>query len=261
VDKIQASDDAYEGSFLVGDVAVPSAYDGVNVIAPDHNPSLNPGRVYFVRAADGNIAACSLGGGVTYPDTAAFDGQNVWVSTDTGYVVALSFNQTSRTCGPPICTTYLGSRLYDLISDGNGSIWVTAVDNNAVYQLSSGCGVVGVVTGIPGPIGIVYDGTYLWTANDFGYSISQIAPGAGGGTVVSTTALSFSPWWIAFDGENIWTTGPSAGQVSVMSTSSPFSTLNYYQTCGSATSVPLGLAFDGANMWVGCEGVNLLGKM
>jgi hypothetical protein len=41
----------------------------------------------------------------------------------------------------------------------------------------------------------------------------------------------------------------------------PGPTLTYYQACNSASSSPLSLAFDGANMWVGCEGVNQLGKM
>ena len=261
VDKLRASDNQYLGSYLVGGSSIPQAFDGVNIIAPDHGTSST--KVYFVRAADGNVASCSLGSGVTSGDTAAFDGQYVWVSTNSGYIVKLNFNNVTRSCGTPVCTYSNGgaSRLYDLVSDGNGYIWATAFDASQVIELNSTCGLVTSIP-IPGPIGIVFDGTYLWTANDSGLSISQIADnGAGGGTVVSSTTLSFSPWWIAYDGANIWTTSPSTGMVSKMSTSNPTSSLSYYPACGSASSFPLEMAFDGANMWVGCEGINQLGKM
>ncbi len=256
VDKLRASDNQYLGSYYVGGSTAPSGFDGVNIIAPDHG---NTGKVYFVRAADGNVASCSTG--VATLDSVAFDGQYVWVSSNAGNVVKLSFNNATRACNTVCTSANQGSRLYDLVSDGNGYTWATAIDTNQVIEFNGSCGVNSTVSA-PGPVGIVFDGTYLWTANDTGSSISQISDnGAGGGSLVSTTNLNYSPWLIAYDGANIWTTGPTPGMVSKMSASNPTPTLTYYQACNSASSFPLSLAFDGANMWVGCEGVNQLGKM
>jgi hypothetical protein len=252
LDKLQASDGKFIASYPVGAAgtsAAPSGFDGVYIYSPDHSPSST--TVFKTRAADGFTTSCSLGA-ATYPDTVAFDGQYVWVSTNSGYVVKLNPNS----CAAPTCTSpYLGSRIYGLAFDGH-NMWATAVDANQVIKLSNSCTVASTVAGVPGPIGIVFDGTNLWTANQGGNSISRIT----GGALAGTYALGHTPWVIAYDGANVWTTDPAAGMVSKMLASSPF-TVSSYQACGSASSYPLGLAFDGAQMWVGCEGVNKLGKM
>ena len=253
VDKLQASDGKFIASYTItgsSNGAGPSGFDGVNIWIPDHSPSST--TVFRTRAADGSTTACNLGSAATYPDTAAFDGQYVWVSTNSGYVVKLNPNS----CAAPICSSpYLGSRIYALAFDGN-SMWATAVDSNQVIKLSSSCAPT-YYSVAGGPVGIVFDGTNLWTANQTGNSISRINLS---GTVTGTYALGYTPWWIAYDGANVWTTDPAVGKVNKMSTSSPY-TLSSYQTCGSASSHPLGLAFDGAHMWVGCQGNNALGKM
>ena len=262
VDKLQASDGKFIASYTVGKAgtdADPSAYDGTNIWAPDHSPSST--TVYAVRAADGTTTACNLGSSATYPNTVAFDGKYVWVSTDNGYVVQFGYTNTSAgvTCGPVKCTTHnLGSRLYGLAYDGNGTMWVTAVDSNQVIGLNSSCAQTTAYT-VEGPIGIVFDGTNLWTANQTGNSISRITLPGG---KIATFSLGFSPWWIAYDGANVWTTGYTTGKVGKNSTSTGAAAPGSpYSVCGSASSDPLTIAFDGAHMWVGCQGNNELGKM
>src|ERR1019366_3672165 len=54
VDKLQASDDKFIGSYTVGgtgSAAYPGAFDGVYIWAPDH--ATNSSKVYWIRAADG----------------------------------------------------------------------------------------------------------------------------------------------------------------------------------------------------------------
>ncbi len=255
VDKVRASDGQLIGSYSVGTTstsASPGVFDGVDIWLPDH--TVGSSTVYRTVAATGMPdTSCNLGSAATWPDSAAFDGQYMWVSTNTGYVVKVN----ARTCQISCTTANLGSRLYDLAYDGT-YMWVTAVYSNAVFKLNSNCS---QASGSPiavagGPIGIVYDGTNLWTANQTGQSVSRIAGG-----VVTTYALGYTPWEIRYDGANLWITDYTAGKVSIMSATHPVANPPAYQTCGSASSSPLGLAFDGTNMWVGCEGINAIGKM
>jgi hypothetical protein len=136
-------------------------------------------------------------------------------------------------------------------------MWASSVDTNQVIKLSSSCSPT-YYSAPGGPVGIVFDGTNLWTANVTNSTISRINLS---GTVTGSYTVGYQPWWIAYDGANVWATDFAVGKVSKMSTSSPGSNPPSYQTCGSATSHPLGLAFDGAQMWVGCQGNNQLGKM
>jgi hypothetical protein len=256
VDKLQASDGKFIGSYTVGaagSAASPAAFDGVNIWAPDHSPSSS--TVFRIRASDGGVTSCSLGTSATYPSGAAFDGTYVWFSTNNGQVVKLNPN----TCAVQCSSSISWSRVYALAFDGT-SMWATEVDSNQVVKLTSACTVASTVTGVPGPVGIVFDGTSLWTANQTGNSISRINPAGSGSISGGPYALGYTPWQIAYDGANVWTSDYAAGRVSKMLASSPF-TLSSFLACGSASSSPTGLAFDGAHIWVGCGGNNRLGKM
>jgi len=256
LDKIQVSDGKLVGTYTVGTAgttASPSAFDGVNIWSPDHTQGSS--TIYRTVAATGlpaNPASCNLGSG-QWPDSAAFDGQYMWVSTNNGYVVKVNANNCTISC-----SANLGGRLYDLAYDGH-SMWVTAVYSNEVFKLNSNCT---QAPGSPyavgaGPIGIVFDGSNMWTANQVGQSVSRISST---GTVTSYS-LGYTPWEIRYDGANLWVTDYTSGKVSIMSATNPASNPPAYETCGSLSSSPLGLAFDGANMWVGCEGINAIGKM
>lgn len=256
VDKIRVSDNSKAGSYPVAGISAPVAFDGVNIWFSDHQPSVNVLH-RLVAATGAPIADCSLGSAGYYPNGAAFDGQSMWVGTDDQEVIKLN----AKTCAIE-CQTNIGSRAYGLAYDGNNGMWVTAADRNAVIKLSSSCTQTHTITVGDGPVGIVFDGTYMWTANTFGNSTSRIKVSS---LAVSTYSLGsgFQPWSAAYDGANVWITDYAVGKVSKISTANPANNPPAYQTCGSASSQPLGLAFDGAQMWIGCEGssVNAVGKM
>jgi DNA-binding beta-propeller fold protein YncE len=94
------------------------------------------------------------------------------------------------------------------------------------------------------PVGIAFDGSYLWTANrgpPGSVSIAQpdtLAP-------VSTVTAGFSaPYGILYDGANIWVTDTAAGTLLKLDSSG---TILQTVTVGSQPAFPV---FDGANIWV-----------
>lgn len=256
LDKIRASDGALIGTYTIGNAQVLSqfagnmAFDGVNIWVTEHNPGSN--LVHQIRAADGAyITSCNLGTPGFWPNTPAFDGTNMWVGTNTGFVV--KFSPTS--CAV-LCSANVGGRVYDEAFDGT-SMWATNFNNNTVTPISSSCG-VGTPVSVPGgPIGIVYDGTNLWTANQTSNKISRIA-------LPSTTVTSYNvgilPQYITYDGANVWVTNITSGTVNRVSTTNPGTQNFSFTACGSTSSGPFNTLFDGAHIWVGCAN-DSLGKM
>lgn len=72
------------------------------------------------------------------------------------------------------------------------------------------------------------------------------------GALLGTFNLTIGPYNVAFDGTHVWvTTGFNVSELRA----SDGSVIAKYPTKNAA-----GLAFDGANMWVADESVNLLHK-
>jgi DNA-binding beta-propeller fold protein YncE len=95
------------------------------------------------------------------------------------------------------------------------------------------------------PIGIAFDGSYLWTANRGPPgSVSIITADAVLGLVSTVTAGFNAPYGILYDGSNIWVTDTAAGTLLKLDGSG-----NIVQTVIVGTS-PAFPVFDGANIWV-----------
>jgi hypothetical protein len=97
-----------------------------------------------------------------------------------------------------------------------------------------------------GPVGIVLDGTNMWTANKDNGTVARITPS---GSVAEYDAGG-APWDVAFDGANIWVTATSVGVKKVIAFGSGMGTVsNTLTPCvNSSGPVPFELAFDGASM-------------
>jgi YVTN family beta-propeller protein len=261
VDKIQVSDNKKMGTFALPGASLPSGFDGVNVWMADHQPSSN--KMYLVPAATGlpYATACTLqtssGTQIKYPNRAVFDGKYMWVSTDTDLVAKVAFSTNPYAgCSVQCVSQDLGDRVYGLAYDG-ANIWATTALANTVVKLNSDSS-TGPTISVPGePIGITFDGTYLWTANFANSTVSQISRTSN--SVTNNYNVGSGPWWIAYDGQNVWTTNYTASSVSKVPVSGGAATT--FPACGSGSSTPLGVTFDGAHVWVGCEGINALGKM
>ena len=88
------------------------------------------------------------------------------------------------------------------------------------------------------PVGIAFDGTAIWTANQGG-SVSVVSNG-----VMTVSAGFVSPWGILYDGANIWVTDRGDNQLKKVTSNASIATSI---TVGSDPQQPI---FDGANIWV-----------
>jgi DNA-binding beta-propeller fold protein YncE len=80
-------------------------------------------------------------------------------------------------------------------------------------------------------------------------------------TQVGCFSVGQTPWDIAYDGQYIWVTNVGDGTVSKL-----LNGIRYIPDTPECAGIPpkpipLGLAFDAANMWVSCPNVNAVGKM
>ncbi len=251
LDKVRSSDGALVGTFTIpGSTSAGNmAFDGVNIWAAEHDPSSS--LIHQIRAADGAfVTSCNLGTNGLWPNTPVFDGTNMWVGTNLGFVVKYSPSSCSV-----ICSANVGGRVYDEAFDGT-NMWVTNFNNSTVTKISSSCVASTPVNVAGGPIGIVYDGTNLWTANQTGNTVSKIALPS---LAVTSYSVGTLPQYIAYDGANVWVTNITSGTVNRVSTTAPLTQNTSFTTCGSTTSSPFNVLFDGAHVWVGCS--TALGKM
>ena len=92
----------------------------------------------------------------------------------------------------------------------------------------------------PWPSGIAFDGTNMWIANYYSYTVTMITPT---GAITTYSGIGRWPEDIAFDGTNMWTANPADNSVTKIT---PTGVMTTYSGTGK---VPLHIAFDGTNMW------------
>jgi hypothetical protein len=156
-------------------------------------------------------------------------------SSGTFTVYSLSTNK------PTSCIAY----------DNAGNMWVPFYDSTVdagVYKVdSSGANTVYSISGGGSvqPIDIVFDGTYMWTANSDG-SLWRI-DSSGTFTTYNSIGSSFAN--IIFDGTNLWALNYS-GSYNLKKVSTAGSVLATYSLNSTYTSLgALGLVFDGTYIW------------
>ena len=94
------------------------------------------------------------------------------------------------------------------------------------------------------PVGVLFDGTNIWVANENSWNIYKIS--ASTGAVLQIYPAGLGAQYLAYDDVNnyVWTTNPASNNVTAINATS--GNLVTY-SCGND---PDGIAFDGANMWV-----------
>ena len=112
-------------------------------------------------------------------------------------------------------------------------------------------------TGV-GPMGVVFDGTYLWTSNYSGNSVTRISPTTGAGTTFALPSGAVQPVGIAFDGTYIWTANSLTNNVTRITPSTGAGT-NYALPSGAIS--PRGVVFDGTNIWTSNSGTSAVSKV
>ena len=232
-----------------------------------------------------NVTACSFAVGTT-GEGVAFDGANIWVSNFNSKTVT-KLRASDGTCNgvanPPgssvsACSFAVGSFPQDVAFDG-ANIWVANNSSATVTKLRASDGTCNGVANPPGsgvtacsfavgtnPVGVAFDGGNIWVTNN-GPSVTKLRASDGTCNGVanppgsSVTACSFAvgigPSGIAFDGANIWVANVNSNTVTKVRASDgacagtanpPGSDVS---PCSfPAGDLPVGVAFDGANIWV-----------
>jgi YVTN family beta-propeller protein len=100
----------------------------------------------------------------------------------------------------------------------------------------------------------------VWVANNGGNTVARI-DNPNGAQPHTTNAISLpgsGPFWLAFDGQNMWVTDLTAGAVTRFDPAS--ATVNATVDLGGYTA-PWGIATDGVNMWVANSNGNSVSKI
>jgi YVTN family beta-propeller protein len=138
-----------------------------------------------------------------------------------------------------------------------GNVWVTDFGANTVTVVNVATGAVLAVTPVGGvhPAGVCFDGVNMWVANFNSNSVTKL----NGATfaVIGVFPVLNNPQACAFDtvtGE-VWITDEFSNVVTVLNLAGA---LVVNKPVGTN---PWGIAFDGADMWVGNQGSNNVWKI
>jgi YVTN family beta-propeller protein len=186
----------------------------------------------------------SFGDSLTTANAVLFDGHSMWVALERLGVGSLEKITAS---GQVLSVTKVGIAPIEMTYDG-ANVWVTNYDSSSISVVDSQGSLIKTIylEPIAHPEGILYDGKYVWTANN----------GPGANTVSKFDAASMAfianypvgilPDGLAFDGTYIWVTNSYSNNVMKLDRESG-AILRTYPT----GEYPLSIIFDGEAMWIG----------
>ncbi len=172
-----------------------------------------------------------------------FDGTYIWVAIRNPGSAAVEKLSLS---GDLISTTQLAGTPIEMTSDGR-NVWVSNYTSSSVSVVGEN-GIVLKTIPLPGaaPEGIMFDGRYIWTANNGAGANSVTKIDATTMTIVNTYSVGLAPDGVAFDGTNVWVTNSLDNNVWKIDRNSGAHLASY------PTGIfPLSILFDGTNMWIG----------
>jgi hypothetical protein len=177
------------------------------------------------------------------PAIVASDGADVWVANSGDATVSRVRGSDGK-----LLETWTGATNAFGILPAMGRVFATGnLTPGRLYRIdpSEPAGAVTTVASNlgTGPLSIAFDGTRIWTANQF--SVSIVTPGATIPWTVTTVTAGFATQdGIIFDGANIWTTKDSPGAILKLDSAGA---ILLTVTVGSSPRFP---GFDGNNIWV-----------
>ena len=176
------------------------------------------------------------------PEIVKHDGADLWIGQ-------LSTVSRVRASDGRLLETWTGAGNAFGIAVATGRVLVTGAGSpGSLYAIDPGqpAGAVTTVASSLGniPLGIAFDGTRFFTANQSG-SVSLVTPGATIPWTVTTVASGFSLLEGAvFDGTHIWVTDFNAGTILKLD---PAGAILQTVTVGTSPLFPV---FDGSSIWV-----------
>jgi hypothetical protein len=174
------------------------------------------------------------------PRQVEFDGTDLWIiNSDSSTVMRI------RASDGKLIDTWTGATSPYGIVCAMGRIFISGATLPGKLFMIDPTQPAGVVTTVSsslgtGPVGIAFDGSRIWTANDGSVSIVSFNP-----TMVTTVSTGFDrPESILYDGANIWVTDTDASTLLKLNADGSIAqTLN-------VGNGPRGPVFDGTNLWV-----------
>jgi len=156
-------------------------------------------------------------------------------------------------------TSYpVGSLPVGIAFDGT-NLWVANEGADTVTKLRSSDGsLVGTYPVGAKPVAIAYDGASVWVANSGSDNVTRLR--ASDGSLVGTYPAGAAPTAVAFDGANIWLADGGDGKNSSVVTELRATDGSLIGTTPVGVG-PAGIAFDGANLWVANNGSNDLTEL
>jgi DNA-binding beta-propeller fold protein YncE len=196
---------------------------------------------FWTSEANAGLALTTV---AAFPQLAASDGEDIWVGS-------FGFDAVTRVHAADgrVLQTWTGaSNAYGVLS-AMGRIFVTSFLGPGRLHRIDPSQPAGVVTTVAtnlggGPLGIAYDGSRIWTANNDG-TLSIVTPAAALPWTVTTAVRGANLVGALFDGANIWMTDAGGGGKLLKLDSA--GTILQTVTLGGAPFHPI---FDGANIWV-----------
>jgi DNA-binding beta-propeller fold protein YncE len=186
----------------------------------------------------------SVGDSQSTANGVLFDGKYIWVAYEghgAGYLQKL--NET----GQVLSTTEVGTLPVELAYDG-ANVWVSNYDSSSI-SIVNGQGELIKTIFLPviaHPEGILFDGKYVWTANN-GLGANNISKfDAASMALIANYAVGYAPDGVAFDGTYIWVTNSNSNNVVKLNRDTG-EILRTYPT----GDFPLSIIFDGKDMWIG----------
>jgi DNA-binding beta-propeller fold protein YncE len=179
-----------------------------------------------------------------------FDGKYIWAAVqnpDGGVLIKISRS------GVVLSTTAVGSSPDEMAYDG-ANVWLTDYASSDVTIVNAAGNVINTIP-LPSanPEGIVFDGQYVWVANNGVGANSVTKFDAASQTQLATYPVGLNPDGVAFDGTYIWVTNSYNNNVWTIDRNTG-AFVNSYST----GIFPVSIVYDGANMWVGNgTGVNV----
>lgn len=194
---------------------------------------------FWTPASPDDLGLTTVG---ALPEWVESDGADLWVTNFSDGTVSRVQASDGRVLG-----TWTGASGAQHLVLGKGLVFISGFGPGNLFEIDPAQppGAVTTVTNAigPGPIGIAFDGSRIWTASQFGFvSIVTLNPV----TVTMVSTGFMQPFGIMYDGANMWVTdqGGSTGRLFKLdSNGAIIQTVNVGQ-------IPRNPVFDGTNIWV-----------
>ena len=174
----------------------------------------------------------------TAPWGIVFDGANIWVVNS----LSGTLSKFRPSDGALLATVSVGEVAQRMAYDGT-NLWLVNYNIGGILKVRPSDGYILTATSIKGATGIAFDGGTMWVNGNGVIDQLRVSDMA----ILKSVSVPCNVLELFYEGINVWGVCPASNQVLKFPINS---TTPQLQTVGS---YPVGLTFDGANIWVANE--------